>query len=517
MLSLMESNAADYFKSVDDIKELDEFVVHLKFTDVVYPTSKKHGIQAIFFEGGTLAIDNYSWSNDLGGVKLFIKELESNNLPVVRVKVAKGEDIKVFINNVVESTGEFDKEISEAETIQQFEVMMAEAIKCNAEDIYITVSKTQDVAFAQFKVEGRLLKRTSNLKDFTFGKAFINAIYNSKGIGTTRGGLDDVSTPQEKQVQHKVYKDGELVKHLQIRFTKLKTSRPGELVVNMRIQKELRRFKDFDMDDRLRRLLLQKVKKNKGIIITSGTTGSGKSSLVFALLLEVEKDRIIVTFEDPIEIEKPADAINIIQNSIDKEVGYHNQLKANMRIAPNLVFVQEVRDEATADFVFYTGRTGHPVLTTLHSNSVLGIPERLIDMGVSHQDLGSEDALSVLMNQALVRKLCKHCKIPASNSDAVDEFYKEDAIKHGCKDLNSHFVRNDNGCVHCLHKGEITRQLFVEYIDIGREDRAYLSAGDINGWKQFQRDKGFVNIAEQIVKHVDSGEISLASLMENVV
>jgi len=129
------------------------------------------------------------------------------------------------------------------------------------------------------------------------------------------------------------------------------------------------------------RLIQTSLKQSSGMILTSGPTGSGKSTTLYALIQEIKSDSInIVTLEDPVEYKM--DGINQMQ--VNPEIGltFATGLRSILRQDPNVVMVGEIRDSETASLAVQASLTGHLVLSTLHTNSASGILPRLLDMGI---------------------------------------------------------------------------------------------------------------------------------------
>jgi type IV pilus assembly protein PilB len=138
------------------------------------------------------------------------------------------------------------------------------------------------------------------------------------------------------------------------------------------------------------------------MILTSGPTGSGKSTSLYALLQEVKSDAInIVTLEDPVEYKME----NINQIQVNPEVGltFANGLRSILRQDPDVVMVGEIRDKETAELAVQASLTGHLVFSTLHTNSAAGILPRLLDMGVEPFLIAS--TVRTVIGQRLVRRV----------------------------------------------------------------------------------------------------------------
>ncbi len=156
------------------------------------------------------------------------------------------------------------------------------------------------------------------------------------------------------------------------------------------------------MSGRALRDVLDGIKKPNGMILTSGPTGSGKSTTLYALIQQIKSEQInIVTLEDPVEYKM--DGINQIQVNVDAGLTFASGLRSILRQDPDVVMVGEIRDSETAGLAVQAALTGHLVFSTLHTNSAAGILPRLLDMGIEPFLLAS--TLNVVIGQRLVRRI----------------------------------------------------------------------------------------------------------------
>lgn len=150
------------------------------------------------------------------------------------------------------------------------------------------------------------------------------------------------------------------------------------------------------------RTVMKGIAKPNGMILTSGPTGSGKSTTLYALIKQIKNESInIVTLEDPVEYKMPG--VNQIQVNVDAGLTFASGLRSILRQDPDVVMVGEIRDAETANLAVQAALTGHLVLSTLHTNSAAGILPRLLDMGVEPFLIAS--MLNVVIGQRLVRRV----------------------------------------------------------------------------------------------------------------
>ena len=156
------------------------------------------------------------------------------------------------------------------------------------------------------------------------------------------------------------------------------------------------------MTGRALRAVLAGIRKPNGMILTSGPTGSGKSTTLYALIQQIKSEEInIVTLEDPVEYKM--DGINQTQVNVDAGLTFASGLRSILRQDPDVVMVGEIRDSETASLAVQAALTGHLVFSTLHTNSAAGILPRLLDMGIEPFLLAS--TLNVVIGQRLVRRI----------------------------------------------------------------------------------------------------------------
>jgi len=150
-------------------------------------------------------------------------------------------------------------------------------------------------------------------------------------------------------------------------------------------------------------LIRTAIKKPYGLVLISGPTGSGKSTTLYTLLNEVDRDRQnVLSLEDPVEYT----IAGVSQSQVRPEIGYSfaNGLRTTLRQDPNIIMVGEIRDAETANLAVQAALTGHLVLSTIHTNNAIGIVPRLLDMGVEPYLI--PPVLILGMAQRLVRTLC---------------------------------------------------------------------------------------------------------------
>lgn len=185
-------------------------------------------------------------------------------------------------------------------------------------------------------------------------------------------------------------------------------------------------LEELGMQPRLLEVIGKEIKKPNGMLLTTGPTGSGKTTTLYAFLRKIHTPGVkIITIEDPIEYHLQG----ITQTQVEKEKHYTfaSGLRSALRQDPDVIMVGEIRDEETAEIAINASLTGHLVFSTLHTNNAAGTYPRLIDLGVNPKVITS--AITLAMAQRLVRKLCEQCKkkvpIPAKEKAKIEMVLKD--------------------------------------------------------------------------------------------
>ncbi|MBI4253004.1 type II/IV secretion system protein [Candidatus Uhrbacteria bacterium] len=182
-------------------------------------------------------------------------------------------------------------------------------------------------------------------------------------------------------------------------------------------------FEDLGLSPYANALLKSQVDKPNGMVITTGPTGSGKTTTLYAILNYLNTPEIkIITLEDPIEYK--LGGINQSQIDTSKSYTFATGLRSILRQDPDIIMVGEIRDLETADTAINAALTGHLVLSTIHTNSAAGAVPRFLAMGVREFLLAP--SLNAIIGQRLVRRLCQSCKKSAvPKRETIDRIRKE--------------------------------------------------------------------------------------------
>lgn len=254
------------------------------------------------------------------------------------------------------------------------------------------------------------------------------------------------------------------------------------------------------------------LKKTEGMLLTTGPTGSGKSTTLFSMLTTMNKEGInICTLEDPVEYQIKG----INQAQVRPVVGFTfaTGLRSLLRQDPDVIMVGEIRDEETAELAVHSALTGHYVLSTLHTTDAPGAITRLIDMKVEPFLLGS--TLHTVIAQRLARKICVNCKtefkMPAEQLKEIKAEINNvgvDYIKTIIPDFdeNNLVFFSGKGCPRCGNTGYTGRIALAEVLDINNELKEIIFSGEKHiSRKEIETNQKFVSIKQDGIIKVLQG------------
>jgi general secretion pathway protein E len=238
----------------------------------------------------------------------------------------------------------------------------------------------------------------------------------------------------------------------------------GESVVLRLLDKEAGRFDltDLGMAEDTLQVFHAIVSKPHGIVLSTGPTGSGKTTTLYAAVDRIRTGREkIITVEDPVEYELPG----VPQVPVNEKVGltFANALRALLRQDPDIMLVGEIRDEETADIATHAALTGHLVLSTLHTNDAATALTRLVDLGIEPYLVAS--TVEAVLAQRLVRRICESCRKPV-------KLTPEQRTALGPAGVDLVEVWKGEGCSECRGTGYRGRTGIYELLVMDEELRA---------------------------------------------
>lgn len=344
-------------------------------------------------------------------------------------------------------------------------VIMAAAIKSGASDIHI--EGEEDNIKVRFRVDGILLDVINLDKDLW--KKIISRMKILSGVK-----INVTDKPQDGRIS--IYTKNDRV---DIRASFLPTNY-GESVV-MRLLRSSSvglGFDELGIRDRSFQQLKREVERPNGMIITTGPTGSGKTTTLYAILKKLnDSETKIITIEDPIEYQLKG----VNQSQTSEKYTFAHGLRSIVRQDPDVVMVGEIRDLETAEIAIQAALTGHLVLSTIHTNDAAGSVPRFLSMGTKPFLLAP--ALNAVIGQRLVRRICPHCKtedeLDAENLTRVKDLLAKlpEDEKKAIDSDNLKFYKG-TGCEQCQGLGFKGRIGIYEILTMNAELEKLILSGN---------------------------------------
>ncbi|MBI4457721.1 type II/IV secretion system protein [Candidatus Uhrbacteria bacterium] len=393
-------------------------------------------------------------------------------LPEVKA-VVKGveiteEDLKKF-QALVPTLKALDEHVQKVSTTDFVTLVIGAALGSGVSDIHIEAEETEVVV--RFRIDGILQKVASVKKEFW--PRIINRI---KLIAVLK--LSLTTAPQDGRFT--IYLKDDKV---DVRVSTLPTSY-GESVV-MRLLRSATiglQFEQLGIRGKAYEQLKREVERPNGMIITTGPTGSGKTTTLYAILNKLNDGVTkIITLEDPVEYHLKG----VNQSQIDKSKDYTfaKGLHSILRQDPDVVMVGELRDLETAEVAIQAALTGHLVVSTIHTNSAAGAIPRFLSMGVKPFLLAP--AMNAIIGQRLVRKIHADCKVedtlPADKLERVKKIVSEISPEAGVKvDVNAMKFYKGKGCAVCNDSGYKGRLGVYEILTMTAEIEKVILSGAVS-------------------------------------
>lgn len=250
-------------------------------------------------------------------------------------------------------------------------------------------------------------------------------------------------------------------------------------------------------------------KKPHGMILAAGPTGSGKTTTLYALLKQLNREDVsIVTIEDPVEY--AVAGIRQIPANPRANLTFANGLRGILRQDPNIIMVGEIRDNETAGIAVNAALTGHLLLSTLHTNDAATALPRLLDMKVENYLIAS--TVDIIIAQRLARKICPHCKIEAPIGAAEA---KSLAAALGRDDIAEQIFWRGRGCSRCNNSGGLGRIGIHEVLVATPKIReAVLRRESSENLKAIAVEQGMAPMMEDAFFKARAGAIAIGEVMK---
>lgn len=434
-------------------------------------------------------------------LKKEIRKFIEVNYSTEQVNNAAEELIKESKGNKAAEANDIEQmdDVKNAPVVKMIDRLFKNAIEMRASDIHI--EPYEDTIRIRYRIDGEL--QLAN----TLGK-------ESQGALVTRikilAGMNiaERRIPQDGKIITTV---GDIEVDLRVSILPIVN---GEKVVIRILSKDSSRFGKEKLGitgDNLRKLE-NIISSPYGIVLVTGPTGSGKSTTLYSVLSELNRENVnIVTVEDPVEY--TLEGINQVNVNPKAGMSFASALRSILRQDPDVVMIGEIRDNETAEIATKAAITGHLVLSTLHTNDAPSSITRLIDMGV--EPFLAATSIAGVIAQRLVRRICPYCKGTYEASD-----YEQKVLKHEEDELL--ILYKGRGCGHCNNSGYLGRIGLYEVMEVSREHRDIINTTrDPNILKDVAIKNGMTTLEEEcralVIKGVTTiNELATISLIADI-
>jgi len=428
-------------------------------------------------------------------------------LPQIRVIVKgvqiKKEELEAY-QEKMNSFADIQAILDGASITDILSIVTAASLKLGSSDIHIEAEE-KEIA-VRLRVDG-ILQDVASI-DKAQWKKIINRI---KLIAGLKMNIND--RPQDGRFT--IFQKG---KKIDVRTSTLPTAWGESVVMRILNPDSIKlKFEDLGFRPASLKRLLSEISKPHGMIVTTGPTGSGKTTTLYAILTKLnEPDVKIITLEDPIEYKLAG--VNQSQINHSNDYTFAKGLRSILRQDPDIVLVGEIRDLETAETAIQAALTGHLLLSTIHTNDAAGAIPRFTSMGVKPFLLAP--AINAIMGQRLARRLCQECKKPTEIEAELLVKVKEllDTIPESSGEQKVDTTKlqffGPGGCDKCNDTGYKGRVGLYEILTKDAEIEKFILSGEISEYKvrEVAAAQGMVFMAQDGLLKALEGQTSVAEI-----
>ena len=405
------------------------------------------------------------------------------------------EDIEKY-SKEIQSFRQLSEKLKGASITQIFTLILAGAIQAKSSDVHIETE--EDKIIVRYRIDG-VLHNVATIRKQDWPK-IISRVKLLAGLK-----LNITTVPQDGRISIYLTKE-----RIDVRVSTLPTAFGESVVMRLLMSSAIGiGFEELGIRGLAFEQIAKEIKKPNGMIITTGPTGSGKTTTLYAFLNQLNTPETkIITLEDPIEYQM--EGVNQSQIDHSKKYDFAKGLRSILRQDPDIIMVGEIRDKETAEVAIQAALTGHLVLSTIHTNDAAGAVPRFIAMGVKPFLLAP--ALNAIMAQRLVRRICEGCKEKVDLDQQTQERIKNilGAIpeKSGYKvDLNKEMTfYKGKGCDKCHNLGYKGRIGIYEIFIMNKEIEKIIISEEVSEYrmKELATEAGMITMVQDgLLKAVD--------------
>jgi type II secretion system protein E len=385
-----------------------------------------------------------------------------------------------------------DELSSEAPVIRLLNFLVDRAVNLGASDIH--VEPQENYLRVRYRIDGVLTEREQLDKNF-------HAPLTSRVKIMAQLNIAERRLPQDGRINLKVGGQS-----MDLRVSTLPTTFGESVVLRLLYRDTLSwELSGVGVSQAQLKRILELIARPYGLILVTGPTGSGKTTTLYCALKQINSpDAKTITIEDPVEYRLPG--VNQIQVNSSIGLTFASGLRSILRQDPDIILVGEIRDAETAGIAIHSALTGHMVFSTLHTNDAPGAITRLQDMGVDSYLISS--ALTTVMAQRLVRKLCPECRKPVKVDDQM-------LARHGIEaEPGQYTIYTAGSCDACGQRGYQGRTGIFEMMEISDAVRELINhQADTESLRQQALDEGMRTLRQDGWLKVQAGVTSLEEVL----
>src|SRR4051812_15105346 len=469
---------------------------------------KRHRVLPFEINNGTIHIATADPGNQrvIDDIRLLTGlEVEESEVSATELVQKIAECYQVTVEQMIENLHPARAATAESKNLHDIEVMANEPTVVNLVNLIISTAlreRASDIHLVPFEEQLQLRYRVDGLlQEKPPPPKNLHAALVSRIKIMADMNIAERFMPQDGHIQ--IHHRGMRV---DIRVGTMPTIY-GESLVMRLLEKNSKLLtpRELGLDAERSALLSRLVEKPHGLFLTTGPTGSGKTTTLYSILQGIyAPEKKILTIEDPVEYELTGVAQIPVRPS--RNFTFANGLRAILRQDPDVVMVGEIRDSETAEIAIRAALAGHQVFSTLHTNDSVGAVTRLLDMGVEAFLIAS--SLEGVLAQRLVRRICPNCWAEAPVSKALHD--KVEALGAG---KFNHKTYTGAGCDDCRGTGYRGRIGIFELLAVGAELREAISQRRSSAELKVIAHKSMLTMHQDALEKAIAGVTSLDEIL----
>ncbi|MEK7146935.1 MAG: GspE/PulE family protein, partial [Patescibacteria group bacterium] len=488
----------------ETIEVLPESVARRRQVIVFGKNPEKNSFKVAMADATDIENINFLKEYLKGNIEPHIASLSDLKMGFRLYKKKSAKEFETMISERVKELGASLKQsggniLESIPLVQLFDTIIDYAAILDASDIYF--QPEEDFLKIRFRVDGLLKDIISIDKSINDG-----VVARAKTLSGLR--IDEHLKPQDGRFR---FRTSDI--DLDIR-TAIMPTFFGEKI-SLRLLSANQAFISFEelgMSQNVIETLIKAIKKPYGMILSSGPTGSGKTTTIYGILNILNKPEVhITTIEDPVEYVVQ----NVSQTQVNQQAGidFASGLRALLRHSPDIIFIGEIRDTDTAAISVNAALTGHLLISTIHTNDAPGAVMRLMNLNIPPFLIGS--TVNAVLAQRLVRKICVNCIESYNPPASLKKHIEEAASQKNEKARMPSILYRGKGCSNCGHTGYDGRIGIFEIFNIDENVKAAINSQNLNSeiLKKTAKEQKMTSMFEDGINKAEVGVTTIEEIL----